>query len=46
MNRAYQSPKSEDIAFVLEISLLQASENPSGNASGEDMDDPIYQNPF
>ena len=39
-------PKSEDIVFVLEISLLQASENASGNASGEDMDDPIYQNPF
>lgn len=46
MNREYQSPRSESIAFVLDQSLLEMSEITSGNASGLDMDDPIFQNPF
>ena len=46
MDRAYQSPESESIAFVLDKSLLQMSDLTSGNASGLDMDDPIFQNPF
>lgn len=46
MDRAYQSPESESIAFVLDKSLLQMSDLTSGNVSGLDMDDPIFQNPF
>ena len=46
MNREYQSPRSESIAFVLDQSLLEMSEITSGNASGLDMDDPIFHYPF
>ena len=44
--RKYQAPQSESIAFVLNHSLLEMSEISSGNISGLDMDDPIFQNPF